>query len=310
MDPQDACRIAIIGLGKVARDRHVDAISRAPGARLAATADPQASLPGIPAFPSLEALLASGTGFDAVALCTPPAIRTRLAAAALAAGKHVLLEKPPGATVAEVTALTHLAHRQHRTLYATWHSRHAPAVEPARARLATRRIRAIRIDWKEDVRHWHPGQDWIWEPGGFGVFDPGINALSILTRILPRPVFVTDAELLLPANRATPIAAHLRFTDTEGLDGRAAFDWRPTGPEDWTIRIETDEGPLAIERGGRRLLEGGLLLLDQPKAEYPAIYSRFTALAGQGASEVDLAPLALVADTFLLSRRHTVEAFH
>ncbi len=37
---------------------------------------------------------------------------------------------------------------------------------------------------KEDVRRWHPGQDWIWEAGGFGVFDPGINALSILTEVL------------------------------------------------------------------------------------------------------------------------------
>jgi D-galactose 1-dehydrogenase len=26
----------------------------------------------------------------------------------------------------------------------------------------------------------------VFEPGGMGVFDPGINALSILTEILPR----------------------------------------------------------------------------------------------------------------------------
>jgi hypothetical protein len=43
----------------------------------------------------------------------------------------------------------------------------------------------VEIVWHEDVRKWHPGQQWIWEPGGFGVFDPGINALSIATRIFP-----------------------------------------------------------------------------------------------------------------------------
>ena len=309
MEPQGAFRIAIIGLGKVARDRHVEAIAQCPGARLAATADPQASLPGIPAFPSLEALLASGVEVDAVALCTPPGIRTRLAAQALAAGKHVLLEKPPGTTIAGIAPLLQLAGERGRSLYAAWHSRHAPAVEPARALLAGRTIRAVRVAWKEDVRRWHPGQDWVWEPGGFGVFDPGINALSILTRILPRPIFLTAADLLFPGNRATPIAATLRFTDMGGLDGEAAFDWRPAGPENWTIRIEAEEGPLVLAGGGRRLLDGERLVLDQPKAEYPLIYGRFMALARQGGCEVDLAPLHLVADAFLLGRHHRGEDF-
>src|SRR3546814_4182786 len=88
-----------------------------------------------------------------------------------------MLEKPPGATLSEVHALEALARKQGRTLFATWHSREAAAVEPARALLATRKIRSVRVEWKEDVRHWHPGQAWIWEPGGLGVFDPGINAL-------------------------------------------------------------------------------------------------------------------------------------
>ncbi|RAG46972.1 gfo/Idh/MocA family oxidoreductase, partial [Burkholderia multivorans] len=86
----------------------------------------------------------------------------------------------------EVAALEALARSRGLTLFATWHSRCASAVEPARAWLATREIRAVQVRWKEDVRRWHPGQQWIWEPGGLGVFDPGINALSIVTRILPR----------------------------------------------------------------------------------------------------------------------------
>ena len=65
----------------------------------------------------------------------------------------------------------------------------------------------LKVTWKEDVRHWHPGQEWIWEPGGFGVFDPGINALSIVTKILPEPIFADSATIEVPANTATPIAA-------------------------------------------------------------------------------------------------------
>src|SRR5690606_40163452 len=65
------------------------------------------------------------------------------------------------------------------------HSRMALAVAAARRWLADRTIHEGRITWREDLRKWHPGQDWILDAGGMGVFDPGINALSILTEILP-----------------------------------------------------------------------------------------------------------------------------
>ena len=63
------------------------------------------------------------------------------------------------------------------------------------------------IEWTEDVRVWHPGQKWIWENGNFGVFDSGINALSILAKIAPGPVFVKSAELYYPSNceRRSPL---------------------------------------------------------------------------------------------------------
>src|SRR5205807_1282851 len=172
---------------------------------------------------------------------------------ALAAGKHVMLEKPPGATVGEIKPLLTAAAAAGRTLFATWHSRFAPAVEPARRLLDGRRVTAVRISWKEDVRVWHPGQAWIWEPGGLGVFDPGINALSILTRILPEPVFLTEAELSFPSNRQAPIAANLSLTTASDLPIAAEFDFRQTGPQSWDIRIETDAGQLKLSLGGARM---------------------------------------------------------
>ena len=98
------------------------------------------------------------------------------------------------------------------SLFAAWHSRFAAGVAPARAWLAERKIDSVSIVWREDVRVWHPGQAWIWQPGGLGVFDPGINALSIATHILPRPFFLKDATLILPDNRAAPIAATARIS--------------------------------------------------------------------------------------------------
>jgi D-galactose 1-dehydrogenase len=304
-------RIAIIGFGAIARRQHVPAIAATPGVRLVAVADPNANAAeaGVPPFPGLSELLHEGPAFDAVALCTPPQVRTAQAAIALAAGKHVLLEKPPGKSVSEIAPLLAAAQGTGRVLFAAWHSRFAPAVEPARRLLAARRIAAVSMIWKEDVRVWHPGQVWIWQPGGLGVFDPGINAFSILTHILPQPVLVTRAELDVPVNCAAPIAAELELTDSTGLPISAAFDFRQTGPPTWDIRFETDHGPVLLSRGGARLSDGDQVLVDTDKEEYPLLYRRFVQLAVEGRSDVDLTPFQLVADCFLLGRWRTVEAF-
>jgi len=302
-------RVAIVGFGKIARDQHVPAIAATEGVELVAVADPVASLPGVPHAATLVELLRGALDIDAVAICTPPQVRQAQAAMALAAGKHVLLEKPPGATVAEITPLSAAARTAGRTLFTAWHSRYAPAVEPARQLLAGRQINSVRITWKEDVRVWHPGQAWIFEPGGLGVFDPGINALSILTRLLPQPLFVTSADLAFPANRDAPIAASLALSDAQGLEIAAEFDFRQTGPQSWDIEIETDGGLVSFSHGGRKLRMGDRQHVDAGKAEYPALYRRFRELAVSGDSDVDLAPLQLVADAFLLGRRRTVEPF-
>ena len=302
-------RIAIVGLGKIARDQHIPAIEATDGVSLAAVASRHASLPDVSHFATLEDLLRDGPPIDAVALCTPPQVRSRQAAAALAAGKHVLLEKPPGASVSELDPLIAAATVAGRTLFATWHSRFAAAVEPARQWLATRRIKSVCIGWKEDVRVWHPGQGWIFEAGGLGVFDPGINALSILTRILPEPVFVTAAELAFPANREAPIAANLSLTDSTGLPISAEFDFRQTGPQTWDIAVETDGGELKLSSGGACLAVDGEVKVDGINEEYRGLYRRFVELTAKGAGDVDLTPLRLVADAFLLGKRRIVEAF-
>lgn len=302
-------RLAIVGLGKIARDQHLPAIAKTAGIELVAIASRNAALDGVAHFATLEEMLVSRVAIDAVALCTPPQVRRAQAQAALEAGKHVLLEKPPGATVSEIGPLVAAAQASGRTLFATWHSRFAPAVEPARAFLAACALRSVTIIWKEDVRVWHPGQDWIFEPGGLGVFDPAINALSILTRILPRPVFVTAAHLAFPANRDAPIAAEMDLSDAEGLPIRAELDFLQTGPQSWDIVVETDRGTLTLSAGGAKLFHDGTPLVDAKEAEYAGIYRHFVELVGTGACDVDLAPLSLVADAFLLGRRSLVAPF-
>jgi len=300
-------KLGIVGVGKIARDQHLPVIAASPDFALTAVASRHGHVDGVPNYASIEALIAAG-GIDAVTLSQPPQVRFAAAHAALSAGKHVFLEKPPGATLAELRILEDLARRQGVTLFASWHSRFASGVEPARAWLSGKRIRAVTITWKEDVRHWHPGQDWIWEPGGMGVFDPGINALSIATAILPA-FYLVDGTLEVPANRFAPIAAHLHFRDAADTPIEAVFDWRQTGPQTWDIRVDAEEGDLLLSRGGSVLAIDGRDVPLPPEAEYRGLYDRFASLIAAGESEVDVAPFVHVADAFLRGARRTVEPF-
>jgi D-galactose 1-dehydrogenase len=303
-------RIAIVGVGKIVRDQHLPALAKNADYQLVAAASRHGTVDGIDNFKSIEAMLEAVPAIEAVSLCMPPQFRYEAARTALDAGKHVFLEKPPGATLSEVADLEALASAKGRSLFASWHSRYAPAVEAARAFLASTAIRAVRIIWKEDVRHWHPNQEWIWAAGGLGVFDPGINALSIITHILPRPIFITSATLEFPENRDAPIAATIAFSDAEKLSVSAEFDWRQTGKQSWDIVAETDAGEMILSEGGAKLAINGKIAHEEPEQEYPMLYRRFAEIIEAGRSDVDLAPLRHVADAFMLGRREFVEAFH
>lgn len=304
------CRIAIIGLGKIAADQHVPAIMASADFELVATVDPAASgLGGIAHFASFDALLASGLAIDAVAVCTPPQWRREIARAAIAAEKHVLLEKPPGADLAEASALADAAQASDVTVFAAWHSRYAAGVEPARAWLAGKAIHAVAVTWREDVRVWHPGQTWIWREGGFGVFDPGINALSIITAILPHPIEVTAGALQVPANCAAPVSAQITMRDAGGVSVAVDLDFLQTGPQTWDIRIDTDAGELLLSLGGSvlRTPVGEVRAEDR---EYANLYRHFAALIAAGESAVDLEPLRLVNEAFDRCTVEQVAEYH
>ena len=302
-------QLGLVGFGKIARDQHLPAIAALPGSELVAIASRNAEAEGVANYTSLEALLAGEPGLDAVILCQPPQARYDAARMALLAGKHVFLEKPPRATVSEVEALVDLARARSVTLFASWHSRHAAGVAAAKAWLAGRALESVRITWKEDIRVRHPGQDWILQAGGFGVFDPGINALSILTEIVPERVRLIDATLAIPANRHAPIAAALSLATASGVPIAAAFDFLQTGPQSWDIAVETDRGPLLLAHGGNALTIDGARVALEPEGEYPALYRRFAALIADGVSDVDTAPLQIVADAFLRGEITRTEAF-
>jgi D-galactose 1-dehydrogenase len=269
-------RLGIIGFGKIARDAHLPALTTHGGYDLKAVVTHSGcDQAGVRCFDTADAMLADMTGqLDAVTISTPPGPRYAIGRQCLAAGLDLLLEKPPTTTLGEIAAM--------------------------------------RICWHEDVQKYHPGQDWVWEPEGFGVFDPGINALSIASRILPAKLILEDAVLRIPENRQQPIVAKLTMSSPVA-DGpiHATFDWCPAIEDEWTITVELADGRFVeLRRGGAELLLDGEPQTATGPGEYPAIYAEFVHLVAERRSRVDIEPLRLVADALMIGRREVAPAFH
>lgn len=290
--------VGIVGFGKIARDSHAPAIAASPDFRLAAVTTRGAGPDGVPAFADWRAML-DAVRLDAVVVATPPGPRPEIACTCLERDLHVMLEKPPAATLGEVAQMAAAAGGA--SLFTAWHAQANHAVARAAEIARAEGLASLAIDWREDVDKWHPGQAWIWEPGGFGVFDPGINALSIATRLASGPLTVTAADFVMRGQQ--PVAAELSLA-APGLTGRAAMDWRHTGDEHWIIDAVTHAGTrLHLAEGGKTLTVNDGPPLGGGEGEYPALYARFAALIAAGASEVDAEPLRLVADAQLVARR-------
>jgi predicted dehydrogenase len=305
-------RVGIVGVGKIARDHHIPSILGNPSFQFVAASSRNTETQGVRNFRSAVQMLAGVPELDAVAICTPPQLHYEEALLALTSGKHVLLEKPPCTTVAQLKHLESTAARHSVTLYQAWHSQHARGVAPTAQLLQQRKLKNIRVTWKEDVRMWHPGQTWIWEAGGFGVFDIGINAISILTRLIEEPIFARSAILYVPANRETPIAAVVLLGSASGIEIHLDLDFRHTGIQTWNIDMESNGDALQLTAGGSRLTgDSTPVPADENTlaSEYRSIYRRFADLVAHRRAEVDARPLQLVADIFLTARRIVVEPF-
>lgn len=307
-------KIAVVGIGKISQDQHLPVIDKSADFELAACVSTRGiGHRDVPVFKTPAELYRAMPEVGLVAICTPPGVRHAYVREAIDAGKDVLLEKPPTPTITEWHDLVAYGAEKGRILFQTWHSRYNEAVGAAKKILANEGVESVRIDWRESVRKWHPGQEWVWEPGGFGVCDPGINAMSIFTEIMPFPVFVQSAKLKFPANRGTPVDVEIVFKSNEAHQPKmsAGFNWLEESGEIWTIAIETKSGrKLKLEKGGTVLSVDGEVTVANPSEEYEQIYDRFAQLLNQGRSEMDGSPLLLIADAFLLGARENVEEFY
>jgi predicted dehydrogenase len=135
--------------------------------------------------------LVASSDVDAVVVCTPNALHAEQSITALAAGKHVLCEKPMATTSADGEAMLAAAAEHDRLLLVLHPWRHHPAVIAVRDAIAAGEVgRVVRTHGYGVHADWGPG-GWFTDPalaGGGALVDMGIHAIDTARFLLGEPV--------------------------------------------------------------------------------------------------------------------------
>jgi predicted dehydrogenase len=263
---------ALIGVGHVARNGHLPGWLARDDTTLVAAGDarPDGREAFLAAFPrarwyeSAKALLAAERP-DFVDICTPPSLHAPLAGAALAAGCHVLCEKPLGISPQELDPLSALAGRSDRALVTVHNWSHAPALAKATELVRAGAIGRIRSARWETLRT-RPAVaagagNWRADPavaGGGVLVDHGWHALYVLRRWLGGRPQSLSARL---ERRKHP---ELAIEDTAEI----SMEWGGARVRVFLTWAADRRGNLVALEGekGRLTLDGGFLTLSSDGA--------------------------------------------
>ena len=175
-------RVAIIGLGQIAKMGHIPGYRKA-GADIVAGCDIRAEHAkqmcetfGIPrAYTDWKEMLAAG-GFDAVSVCTPIVHHGAMAAECARRGYHVLVEKPMAASLDECDRMIDAAKQRGVLLMVSHNQRYMPGHVAARQII---RSGAVGAPILVQTAFGHGGPE-KWSPTGQWYFDPEQAKLGVM----------------------------------------------------------------------------------------------------------------------------------
>ena len=260
-------RFGVVGCGAIG-PTHLAAIASLPDAEVVAVADvlpdraaTAAERFGVPAiYPGLAELVAD-PAVDVVCLCTPSGTHADGAVAALAAGKHVVIEKPMDVTVAGCDRVLAAQAAAGRVVAVVSQHRFDPATERVKAMLDAGRLGRLAlvtadVKWYRTQAYYDSG-DWrgTWAlDGGGALMNQGVHTVDLLLH-LAGPVRTVYAQ--------TRTAAHERIEVEDVAVATLAFASGAVG----TLAATTaayDGLPVRIDlfgTDGSAILEGDALRL-------------------------------------------------
>ncbi|MBA3847040.1 MAG: Gfo/Idh/MocA family oxidoreductase [Planctomycetes bacterium] len=190
---------ALIGTGSVAAT-HAQALRRVDGARLVAAWSPDpgrcasfAASHGIDASEELVALVARDD-VDVVCVTTPSGLHAESALVALAAGKHVVCEKPIEVRQERIDAMIAMARRHRRHIACVFQNRFAPGAQALKAAVDAGRFGHLALC--QAMTNWWRGDDYYrngaWRgtwalDGGGALMNQGIHGVDLLQWLVGMP---------------------------------------------------------------------------------------------------------------------------
>lgn len=206
---------------------------------------------GTGAFGSYAAALASDD-VDAVLVATPPDSHLELTRAALRAGKHVIVEKPPFPRASDVTSVEREAVAARRQVLVAENYFYKPVAESLRRIIASGELGDIRFLDVKALKTQRTG-DWRDEPGralGGALYEGGIHWVNFMANLGLTP---TRIEAFRPGRTAgLERSLLLAIQYAEGAVGTLAFSWEiPSAAKGMRLsRIYGSAGSVAFESNG------------------------------------------------------------
>lgn len=188
--------LGIIGCGRAAQQLHLPALRFVPAIKVAALADVDLSRVETAArqFPNARRYsepgeLLADSELNAVAICTPPQTHAELALAALAAGKHVLVEKPLAVTIADGERMLRGAEMSNEIAAIGFNLRCHRLVRRAREMIASGALGGIHqmiTMWGSQMQHDSKMPAWrrLEATGGGALFEIGIHHIDACAFLL------------------------------------------------------------------------------------------------------------------------------
>lgn len=246
--PSQDLRVGLVGAGAIAQIAHLPVLRKLKGVQVAAICDADgakaralASRTGsAAAFTDIEELLEFGK-VDAVVICTPSHLHEAHVVSALAAGAHVLVERPLALTSAGVARALKAADRYRRVLRVAMNQRFRSDVQAVQSFLTHGELgtlSAIRAGWHvfRAARQQMGWRSRKAESGGGVMMDLGLPMLDLALWIAGTPVVERVSAKLDWAKGAGAVdedgAAFLHCAG--GLDLFLDVSWRHVGAGEHT----------------------------------------------------------------------------
>jgi predicted dehydrogenase len=316
-----AQRVALAGLGEAGATLHLPALKGIPGASLSGVCDVDPATRStiaerwrVPAFGSLSEMLGAVSP-DVVIVATPPVTHRDLCLEALAAGAHVVCEKPFVTDDVEAEAVIRAAGAVGRQVAVNHEFREMPIFRAVLERARSGQLGRLLFAEARQLVYLPPWREtgWRGELARRTLFEAGVHLVDLLMAVFGEPPSAVQASMcdggLDDRGRDAIVSASFEFPSRRMgvlLQHRVAGGQ----PQYLELRADTDRASWTASFGGRARVSAGLYRSRRPhvRLEYGASGLAWEERAG-GRTTIARNPAApnMVATRRVLER--TFEAF-